>query len=242
MNPATTLDSQEIEKFSAIAAEWWDEKGKFAPLHRINPLRTEYIRDLAYAHFGQKSLEGLSLVDIGCGGGLVCEPMQRLGAEVTGIDGAENNVKTALAHAQSMRLEIDYRTSTAEELASQGVQYDIVLALEIVEHVGDVPLFLESVAQLVKPGGMLVMSTLNRTLKSYALAIIGAEYILRWLPRGTHDWHKFLTPAELITPLTQQHGLVHQESSGMVMHPLTWQWRMSKSDMDVNYYVSFAKP
>ena len=237
---STTLAPDEIEKFTAIAAEWWDEKGKFAPLHRINPKRIEFIRDEIYSHFKVESLEGLSLIDIGCGGGLVSEPMCRLGAKVTGIDGGEKNVKTATAHAQGSGLKIDYQATTAEALAEQGKQFDIVLALEIVEHVANVPLFLESVAKLVKPGGILIMSTLNRTLKSYALAIVGAEYVLRWLPRGTHEWNKFLKPSEIIQPLTS-HGLQHRTSKGMVMNPLSWEWSMSDTDLDVNYYVSFTK-
>lgn len=235
----TTLEPQEIEKFTAIAAEWWDESGKFAPLHKINPIRVEYIRDTIFEHYNADSLKGLSLVDIGCGGGLVCEPMARLGANVTGVDGGEKNVKTAMAHAQAMQLEIDYRATTAEEIAAKGEQFDVVLALEIVEHVADVELFLKSVAALVKPGGVLIMSTLNRTMKSYALAIVGAEYVLQWLPRGTHEWKKFLTPAELIQPL-QREGLTHKESKGMVMNPLKWEWSMSDNDLDVNYYVAFS--
>lgn len=237
---ATTLEPQEIEKFAAIAAEWWDETGKFAPLHKINPTRIRYLREVIYRHFNCEDLNGKTLIDIGCGGGLVSEPMSRLGAKVTGVDGAEKNVKTALAHAQAMQLDIDYRATTAEALAEKGEQFDVVLALEVIEHVADVPLFLESVSKLVKPGGVLIMSTLNRTMKSYALAIVGAEYVLNWVPRGTHDWKKFLTPAELILPLQQQ-GLQHLESRGMVMNPLKWEWQMSNSDLDVNYYVAFAK-
>ena len=237
---ATTLEPQEIEKFSAIAAEWWDETGKFAPLHKMNPLRIQYMKSSICKHFEQTTLEGLSLVDIGCGGGLVAEPMARFGAKVTGVDGAERNVKTALAHAQATQLDIDYRCSTAEDMAANGEQFDIVLALEIIEHVADVELFLESTAKLVKPGGMLVMSTINRTMKAYVLAIAGAEYVLRWVPKGTHDWKKFVKPAEIIQPL-QAHGLSHIESKGMIMNPLKWEWQMSDTDLDVNYYVNFAK-
>ena len=235
---ATTLEPQEIEKFSAIAAEWWDETGKFAPLHKINPVRVSYVRDSILQHFGCDSLDGLSLVDIGCGGGLVSEPMARLGAKVTGIDGGEKNVKTAMAHTQAMQLQIDYRTTTAEALAEKGEQFDVVLALEIIEHVADVDLFLQSLAKLVKPGGLLMVSTLNRTAKSYAFAIVGAEYVMRWLPRGTHEWKKFLKPSEVIMPL-QALGMNHKQSKGMVYNPLSRVWKMS-DDVEVNYYASFT--
>lgn len=246
MSAASTLNADEIAKFSAIADQWWDESGDFAPLHRINPVRLRYIREIATRHFQrpaeeQNALSGLSLVDIGCGGGLVAEPMARMDANVTAIDGSERNIKTAIAHQQQTGVQVDYRCTSAEELAATNQQFDIVLALEIVEHVDELPLFLQSVCKLVKPGGLLIISTLNRTLKAYALGIIGAEYILRWLPRGTHDWKKFLKPHEIIQPI-QQHGLELLETKGMVMNPLNWQWSMSDTDIDVNYYVSFAHP
>jgi 2-polyprenyl-6-hydroxyphenyl methylase / 3-demethylubiquinone-9 3-methyltransferase len=238
---ATTIDPQEVARFSAIAEEWWDEKGKFAPLHRINPVRLGYIREQAVRHFNRnanaiKALEGLSVLDIGCGGGLVAEPMARIGAVVTAIDASEKNIKTAMVHAEQSGLSIDYRAATAEALAAEGHQYDLVLALEVIEHVSDVATFCEAIARLVKPGGLLIVSTLNRTPKSYALAILGAEYILRWLPVGTHQWKKFLKPHEVIQPLQSQ-GLKHLESCGMVMNPFTWEWRMEPKDLDVNYYV-----
>ncbi len=242
---ATTLDNDEIARFSAIANEWWDETGKFAPLHKINPVRMGYIRTQVVKHFGLddsriKALEGLNAVDIGCGGGLVSEPLARMGAKVTGIDGGEKNIKVASLHAEQSELKIDYRATTAEELAANGMQYDLVLALEIVEHVADVSLFLESVTQLVKPGGLLIMSTLNRTMKAYAMAILGAEYVLRWLPRGTHDWKKFLKPHELVQPLQRQ-GLKLVQMQGLVMNPLRWEWELSLRDLDVNYMVVMKK-
>jgi 2-polyprenyl-6-hydroxyphenyl methylase / 3-demethylubiquinone-9 3-methyltransferase len=237
---ATTLDAEEIAKFSAIAEQWWDEKGKFAPLHRINPVRLKYIRDHALKHFGREdelnSFTGLTAIDIGCGGGLVSEPLARMGFAVTGIDGGEKNIKTASVHAAQSGLSIEYQATTAEELAAKGAQYDAVFALEIIEHVADVPLFLESVAKLVKPGGMLVMSTLNRTIKAYGLAIIGAEYVLRWLPRGTHDWKKFVKPHEMAMPL-QREGLTLLEMQGLVLNPFSRAWEMSAKDLDVNYMM-----
>jgi 2-polyprenyl-6-hydroxyphenyl methylase/3-demethylubiquinone-9 3-methyltransferase len=199
-NAHSTVDEAEVERFSRIAEEWWDPRGKFAPLHRLNPVRLAFIRDRAAAHWRRDALaglplEGLSLLDIGCGGGLLCEPMTRLGAEVTGIDAAERNIATARLHAEGQGLAVDYRKTTAEALAAEGRQYDIVLALEIVEHVADIDLFLKTCGQLAKPGGLVFLSTLNRTAKAWALAIAGAEYVLRWLPRGTHDWRKFLNSA-----------------------------------------------
>ncbi|MBS0537694.1 MAG: bifunctional 2-polyprenyl-6-hydroxyphenol methylase/3-demethylubiquinol 3-O-methyltransferase UbiG, partial [Proteobacteria bacterium] len=210
----TTVDPAEIERFSRIAEEWWDPAGKFAPLHRLNPVRIGFLRDRAAAHWRRDALsgqplEGLDLLDIGCGGGLLCEPMARLGARVTGIDAAERNIATAAAHAAGQGLAIDYRATTAEALAADGRQYDVVLALEIVEHVADVDLFLATCGSLVKPGGLLFLSTLNRTAKAWALAIAGAEYVLRWLPRGTHDWKKFLKPSEAVRGL--RGGGIHAE-------------------------------
>ncbi len=229
---ATTVDAQDVERFSRIASEWWEENGKFRPLHKMNPLRLGFIRDKAIAHFSLNppllaeegrvgALAGLTLLDVGCGGGLLSEPLARLGAQVTGIDASERNIKVAALHAQQSGVEVEYRVATPEELVASGqwpvdsknnpalttnhqslaTSFDIVLALEIVEHVADVDLFMRSVCSLVKPGGLLIMSTLNRTFKSYAMAIIGAEYVLRWLPRGTHDWNKFLRPSELAAHL-----------------------------------------
>ena len=238
---ASTVDPAEIERFSRIAEEWWDPAGKFAPLHRLNPVRLGYIRDRAATHWNRDALsglplEGLSLLDIGCGGGLICEPMARLGAHVTGIDAADRNIATAALHAGNQGLAIDYRQHTAEALAGEGRQYDIVLALEIVEHVADVDLFLRSCGQMVKPGGLLFLSTLNRTAKAWMLAIAGAEYVLGWLPRGTHDWKKFLKPSEVVNGL-RGGGIEAQEIVGVVYNPLSRVWSLNSRDLDVNYML-----
>lgn len=241
----TTIDSAEIDKFSAMAEEWWDPFGKFRPLHKFNPVRLAYIRDAACARFGRdasaaKPLEGLRLLDIGCGGGLVAEPMHRLGAQVVAIDAAARNVKTALAHAAPQKLEIDYRCTTAEDLLASGEpHFDIVLNLEVVEHVADVDLFLETTAKLVKPGGVLVMATINRTLKALALAKIGAEYVLRWLPAGTHDPRKFVKPEEAKAAFTRA-GMKIDEETGVSYNPLTDKWSLS-ADTDVNYMLTVIK-
>lgn len=234
----TTVDPAEIERFSRIAAEWWDPTGKFAPLHRLNPLRIGYIRDRAASHWqrdrlGGTPLKDLSLLDIGCGGGLLSEPMARLGARVTGVDASAKNVNVAARHAEGQGLAIDYRQGTVEALAESGTQFDIVLALEIVEHVADVDLFLKSCGRMVKPGGLLFLSTLNRTAKAWALAIVGAEYLLGWLPRGTHDWRKFVRPSELAAGL-RPHDLEFTELTGVSYNPLADKWSLSR-DLDVNY-------
>ena len=241
----STVDPAEVERFQRIAEEWWDPRGKFAPLHRLNPVRLGFIRDRAAGHWrrdplGEAPLHGLSLVDIGCGGGLICEPMARLGAEVTGIDAAQRNVATARLHAAGQDLAIDYREATAEALAEAGESFDIVLALEIVEHVADVDLFLQSVGRLTRPGGLVFLSTLNRTAKAWALAIAGAEYVLRWLPRGTHDWRKFLKPSEVVRGL-RKGGVEPQEVVGVVYSPLSRSWSLNKRDLDVNYMLYGSK-
>jgi 2-polyprenyl-6-hydroxyphenyl methylase/3-demethylubiquinone-9 3-methyltransferase len=237
----TTIDSAEIERFSRIAEEWWDPAGKFAPLHRLNPLRVGYIRDRAAAHWRReplsgRPLEGLSVLDIGCGGGLLCEPLARLGAQVMGVDAASKNVRVAARHAAGQALAIEYRQDTAEALAESGARFDIVLALEIVEHVADIGLFLKSCGQLVKPGGLLFLSTLNRTAKAWALAIAGAEYVLGWLPRGTHDWKKFVKPSEAVNGL-RTGGIEAQEIVGVVYSPLRRAWSLKEGDLDVNYML-----
>ena len=202
---SSTLDADEIARFGKLAAEWWDAEGPFRPLHRINPVRLTYMRNQICRHFARdpktpKSLSGLSVLDIGCGGGLVCEPLSRLGASVTGIDPARETIEAARAHASAASLDIDYEATTAEAMVAKGNSYDVVLLLEVVEHVPDVPAFIKAVAPLVRPGGLMILSTLNRTLKAYALAIVGAEYILRWLPIGTHQWDRFVRPEELASP------------------------------------------
>ncbi len=241
----TTIDSAEIDKFSAMAAEWWDPFGKFKPLHKFNPVRLAYIRDAACAHFGldghdNKPLSGLRLLDIGCGGGLIAEPMARLGASVTAIDASEANIKTALAHAEPSDLEIDYRCTSAEDLlAADEGPFDIVLNMEVVEHVADVELFLRTTAELVGPDGLLVMATINRTLKALALAKIGAEYVLRWLPAGTHDPRKFVKPAEATAALSRA-GMTITEDAGVSYNPLMDRWSIS-TDTDVNYMLTAVK-
>lgn len=245
---STTLDAEEVARFAKLAGEWWDANGPFRPLHRINPVRLTYIRDQLCGKFGRDkkaagSLKGLTVLDIGCGGGLVAEPLARLGAAVTGIDPAPENIAAAKAHAEGAGLDINYRAETAEALAEQfaaaGTGFDAVLLLEVIEHVPDVPSFLKAVAPMVKPGGVMILSTLNRTFKAYALAIIGAELILRWLPAGTHDWDRFVTPDELGAALRGA-GLNVTDRTGMVYHPLADEWRLS-SDKDVNYFATAAK-
>lgn len=241
---ATTLDPAEIEKFSRLAAEWWNPKGKMGVLHKFNPVRLTYIRDTVAAHFGRdargmRPLDGLSLVDIGCGGGLLCEPLARMGATVTGIDPARANVETAKIHAGQSGVPVDYRATNAETLAAEGQSFDVVLAMEVVEHVADVPLFVKTCCDLVKPGGLLFMATINRTLKSYALAIVGAEYVLRWLPRGTHDWQKFVTPAELDDAIASG-GMGIFDTKGVWYNVLRDSWDETR-DTDVNYMVAASK-
>ena len=236
----STIDPAEVARFEGIAKTWWDPKGPMAVLHKFNPVRLAFIRDLACARFGRdpktiRSLEGLTLVDIGCGGGVLSEPLARLGAQVTGLDPAPTNVAVARSHAEGAGLSVDYRQETIEALVAEGVRYDIVLAMEVVEHVANVEAFVGACCAAVKPGGMLVMATLNRTLKSYALAIVGAEYVLRWLPRGTHDWEKFVKPDELGDAIARC-GLDLGETTGVTYNPLTDRWSASR-DTDVNYMM-----
>jgi 2-polyprenyl-6-hydroxyphenyl methylase/3-demethylubiquinone-9 3-methyltransferase len=245
MTQTSSIDPAEVAKFSALAAEWWDPAGKFAPLHRFNPVRLAFIKAEAAAHFGRDSqalrpFEGLSLLDIGCGGGLLAEPMSRLGFAVTGADASERNIATARAHAVQSGLAVDYRAATAETLAAEGLAFDVVLNMEVVEHVADVGAYLKACAGLVKPGGLTIVATLNKTLKSLALAKIGAEYVLNWLPRGTHDWNRFLPPTELRAML-EQAGLTVCKTQGVSFNPLAWDWILSP-DVDVNYMVVAKQP
>ncbi|MBV9531318.1 MAG: bifunctional 2-polyprenyl-6-hydroxyphenol methylase/3-demethylubiquinol 3-O-methyltransferase UbiG [Bradyrhizobium sp.] len=238
-SPGSTVDPAEVAKFSRLSQQWWDPKGKMAPLHKINPLRLAYIRDAACRKFGRdaKSLNCLSdlrILDIGCGAGLLCEPLTRIGAHVTGVDPSPSNIAAAKLHAERGRLSIDYRCTTVEEM-DERERFDVVLALEVVEHVTDVGLFLKRCAAMLKPGGLMVISTINRTIKSFALAIVGAEYILRWLPRGTHQWQKFVSPDELTKHLLEQQLMVTEET-GVVYNPLADTFSLS-ADVDVNYMV-----
>ena len=241
----SSIDADEVARFEAMAESWWDPTGPFKPLHRFNPSRLRFIRDRAVAHWGRdpsllKPLDGLSVIDIGCGGGLISEPLARMGAAVTGIDPSSKNVGTALVHAGQSGLEIDYRATTAEEMAASGARFDMVMNLEVVEHVSDVDGFLAASGTLLKPGGLMICATLNRTLKSLAMAKIGAEYVLRWLPRGTHDWRKFLTPAEL-TGSIRRAGLSVTALQGISYLPFKDDWALS-GDTGVNYMVVAVKP
>ncbi|CAN7243159.1 bifunctional 2-polyprenyl-6-hydroxyphenol methylase/3-demethylubiquinol 3-O-methyltransferase UbiG [Phenylobacterium sp. LjRoot164] len=242
---ASSIDPKEVEQFSRIAAEWWDPKGKFAPLHKFNPVRLSFIRDEVQARFGRdpkaiRPFEGLRLLDIGCGGGLLCEPMTRLGFQVTGVDASERNIGTAGAHAAEQGLAIDYRATTAEDLLAAGERpFDVILNMEVIEHVADPGAYLRDCARLLAPGGLMIVATLNRTLKALALAKIGAEYVLRWVPAGTHDWNKFLKPEELRGFLDGEPVAVHGPF-GVAFNPLTDRWVRS-SDCDINYMVTVTR-
>ncbi len=240
-----TIDPAEVAKFEAMAAEWWDPNGKFKPLHMLNPCRLDYITQQIAAQFGRdltapRPFEGLRLLDIGCGGGLLSEPMARLGATVVGADAAERNIPVAKLHAEQSGLEIDYRHMAAEDIAAKGERFDIVLAMEIIEHVADPQGFTDTCAELLNPGGLMIMSTLNRNAKSYMMAIIGAEHVMRWLPKGTHEWSKFVTPDELFE-LIGKAGLDAVDRKGMVFNPITWRWSLSDRDLSVNYVTASVK-
>lgn len=246
MSKASTVDPAEVEKFQAMAAEWWDPSGKFKPLHMLNPCRLDYITSQIAVEFDRDlsrpaPFSGLRVLDIGCGGGLLSEPMARLGAEVVGVDAAERNVPVASLHANEQGLSIDYRHATAEDLVDEGDSFDVVLNMEVVEHVPDPGAFLAACHDLLKPGGLMTCSTINRTAKSFALAIIGAEYVMRWLPAGTHQWSRFLTPDELFG-LLRQAGLEPVDRSGFVFDPLGWNWRLSDRDLSVNYVTTSLRP
>ncbi|MBW0158442.1 bifunctional 2-polyprenyl-6-hydroxyphenol methylase/3-demethylubiquinol 3-O-methyltransferase UbiG [Sedimentimonas flavescens] len=242
---ASSIDPAEVAKFEAMAAEWWDPNGKFKPLHMLNPCRLDYITTQIAAQFGRdlkapRPFEGLRILDIGCGGGLLSEPMARLGATVVGADAAERNIPVARLHAEQSGLEIDYRHCAAEDLAAAGEQFDVVLAMEIIEHVAVPQDFVNTCAGLLKSGGLMLCSTLNRNAKSYMIAIVGAEQIMRWLPKGTHEWSKFITPDELYG-LIRASGLDPVDRKGMVFNPLAWRWSISDRDLSVNYVTASVK-
>lgn len=242
----STVDASEIAKFEAMAAEWWDVNGKFKPLHMLNPCRLDYITTQIAAEFDRDlktrdPFAGLRILDIGCGGGLLSEPMARLGATVVGADAAERNIPVAKVHAEQSGLDIDYRFTTAEALAEAGEQFDAILNMEVVEHVADPLAYLTACQQLLKPGGLMVCSTINRNPKSYLMAIIGAEHIMRWLPKGTHEWNKFITPDELFD-LLKNAGLDPVDRTGFVFNPIAWSWSLSDRDLSVNYTTASIKP
>jgi len=251
MNTATqrttqTVDAAEIAKFEAMAAEWWDPNGKFKPLHMLNPCRLDYITSQIAAEFGRdlktdKPFAGLRILDIGCGGGLLAEPMARLGADVVGADAAERNIPVARVHAEQSGLTIDYRHTTAEAMAAAGERFDAVLNMEVVEHVADPQGYLTACQELLKPGGLMICSTINRNPKSYLMAIVGAEHVMRWLPKGTHEWSKFITPDELYD-LIRKAGLTPVDRKGFVFNPVGWNWRLSDRDLSVNYVTASTKP
>lgn len=241
---ANTADAEEIARFTAIAEEWWDPRGKFRPLHQLAPVRMAFIRDRVTAHLGldpaaTEPFKGLKILDVGCGGGLVSEPLARLGASVTAIDAGERNIDVARHHAGTVGLAIDYRNAQPEDLLAEGETFDIVVSLEVIEHVADLPAFLAACGALVRPGGGMALSTINRTAKSFALAKFLAEYVLRWLPVGTHDWKKFVKPSELAAGLRQS-GLEISALDGMSYNPVSDSWRLSH-DLDVNYLAFAAK-
>ncbi len=238
-----TLDPNEVDRFARMAADWWDPKGQFRPLHELGPARMLYLRDEIMRHFQRTSLDqplaGLSVMDIGCGGGLVAEPLARMGATVTGIDPGTDTIAAARAHAEPQGLNIDYQVARIEEIAEKGEMFDVVTCLEVVEHIPDVSAFLAAAARCVRPGGLLIASTLNRTIKSYALAIVAAEYILRWLPPGTHDWNRFVRPEEM-TIYFARAGLEPPRFTGLVLDPFRDRWLLS-TDTDVNYFAAAAR-
>ena len=241
----TTIDPGEVAKFEAMAADWWNPEGKFKPLHMLNPCRLDYITSQIAAEFGRDlagplPFKGLRLLDIGCGGGLLAEPMARLGADVVGADAAARNIPVARVHAEQSGLAIDYRHTTAEDLAEAGERFDVVLNMEVVEHVADPQAYLTACQLLLKPGGMMICSTLNRNAKSFAMAIVGAEWVMRWLPKGTHDWKKFITPDELYD-LIRKAGLSPVDRKGMVFNPVTWRWSLSDRDFACNYVTTSVK-
>jgi 2-polyprenyl-6-hydroxyphenyl methylase/3-demethylubiquinone-9 3-methyltransferase len=246
MPQRSSVDAAEVGKFEAMAAEWWDPEGQFKPLHMMNPCRLDYVTRQIGVEYGRdltvpRPFEGLRLLDIGCGGGLTAEPMARLGAAVVGADAAEGNIAVARTHAAAQALPIDYRHTTAEALVEAGETFDAVLAMEVIEHVAEPLAFLEACRDLVRPGGLMIVSTLNRTARSYVQAILGAEVVLRWLPPGTHDWRRFVTPDELYD-LMRQAGFDPVDRTGMVFDPLAWRWSLSRRELGCNYLATAQRP
>ena len=245
MQSANTIDKSEIEKFQAMAEEWWDPKGKFKPLHMLNPTRLRYIVDQICVEFDRDNrkknpFSGLRILDIGCGGGLLSEPMHRLGAEVVGVDAADRNIKVAEIHAKKNGFSLDYRVGTTTSLLSEGESFDVILNMEVIEHVSDPSVYAKECFNLLKPNGLMICSTINRNFKSYLMLIIGAEHILRWLPKGTHDWAKFITPKEL-EAIFEMSGLTSVDMKGFVFNPASWGWSLSPSDLSVNYVMACKK-
>lgn len=241
----STIDAAEVDKFDRLAAEWWDPNGKFKPLHKFNPVRLSFLRQTLARHArrdpkAEAPLAGLRILDIGCGGGLLSEPLARMGADVVGADAAPTNIEVAKRHIAETGVTVDYRATSAEALADAGETFDAVLAMEIVEHVADVDAFVAACTAMVRPGGITVFATINRTPKAWALAIVGAEYVLRWLPRGTHDYAKLVKPAELSAAFTAN-GMSPQEPIGVVYNPVKDAWTISR-DADVNYMITAVRP
>ncbi|PCH98918.1 MAG: bifunctional 3-demethylubiquinol 3-O-methyltransferase/2-polyprenyl-6-hydroxyphenol methylase [Rhodobacteraceae bacterium] len=241
-----SVDPQEVAKFEAMAAEWWDTEGKFKPLHMLNPCRLDYIVSQIAAEYGRdltthEPFKGLHILDIGCGGGLLSEPMARLGATVVGADAAAGNIPVAQVHAKQSGLDIDYRHITAEEIAQGSERFDVILNMEVIEHVADPTAFVVTCKELLKPSGLLLCSTINRNPKSYLVTIIGAEHIMRWLPKGTHEWNKFITPDELFA-MIEAAGLTPVDRKGFVFNPIKWSWSLSDRDLSVNYVTASVKP
>jgi len=242
---AASIADEEISRFSQHAEDWWNPNGAFRPLHRLNPVRVAYVRDRACAHFGREaaksgSLKGLQILDVGCGGGLLAEPLARLGGRVTAIDASDTTIATAARHAAKHGLSINYRVASVEEVAKKKTRYDLITALEVIEHVADVDSFLDALSALLAPGGLLVMSTLNRTPKSFLLGIVAAEYVLRWIPRGTHEWNKFIKPSELVRRMANC-GMSVDHLTGLIFNPLRNAFELRAGDLDVNYMLTATR-
>ena len=241
-----SIDLKEIKKFEEMASEWWDSQGKFKPLHHMNPCRLDYIISQIEIEFNRSTIDknafnGINILDIGCGGGLLSEPMARLGANVTGVDAAAKNIPIAQIHAKQSGLDINYKLATAESLLAEQIQFDVILNMEVIEHVKNPKEYINTCSKLLKPNGLMICSTINRTSKSFFLAILGAEYVLRWLPKGTHQWNKFIKPSELYDMISYA-GLELVDKRGFVLNPIAWEWQTSDRDLSVNYVTTSTKP